>query len=955
MQIVTSLFSTLTSMTGAVWTARLAVAWLLAAGPGAAAEDWVKEDYTLAPEVEKKWQGWMDAARPGRVKKETERMAGVIAGLKKNHGLDEARVRVLEGVVPGLVKATVRDWEQFLRQIHRPSFQGPAKLGLEGMAVFKQDPVEMMTGHEIAHYLLPQEREAFVRAVREALPLEAFARWDAGRLKRLEERNKRAPEWVEAGIKERKPAQIYAGELAKALEEGQAVLGKDSDAGKALARQVETWAAAYEQTCREVSLLRVNSFVYPTGPGWVESMQRGWFLFLPRRAGTIHLHREDLKKMTMEGGGAALLAEAAKRWEPEDFKLDPAVDLAWEAHIKQARPQNQKLREEKLGKEVERLQKEHGLNETGATRLRAAVPELAKAVLPDWEQSMRTLFRHVMVGEPGPSMARLKDRYSPGVLAGFPAPVSKETVNSEAWEKLVKRELSAEEFEKWRKARDEGLKQRAEEMKALVAEGRKKSDPEARLKQAFERALSSDLPQEDEGAAWRKTMEADVDKQAKRYAEACEQRACLALEAREHEGTTWQTARKNGSYFYTLDTADWVKRNREEIMKLLPAEVTAAHAKAIQARAERSQKTVKLWRMMTLELMTALSDEQRQAAERLADKTAVTEEELAMVTDLNATPRLWRVWALERAGRELAEILDDRQQRLVTKGLASLEQGNSSQRSTEELKPARKRHPAEGPADPSEVEAVVSQYLAQVSRDHAQRGLESLLRQVERVVRVLNLEDSARAALELAARGTAQAAVETHRTNQGRYVRSQIQGVGPENIHERLKTVGGYSFYMGREGTTLVESTLDELIIEEQRKLLEAHQDELVKRRTEAILQMALTRMEKTAGLSGAQLEKLAELLRGVMQKYGPDIEQNFQSWGERTPWYLQSYYLMLPLSGVAEADLKALLNEKQQGSWSEAATQGGGHYWEQIMSYHDRRMNSPATTKPKRRIFFEP
>jgi hypothetical protein len=100
----------------------------------------------------------MEGARPLRVKKETERMAGVIEELRKAHGLNVGAVAELKAVVPGLVEATVRDWEQFLRQIYRPTFQGTAKEGLEGMGVIQQEPVTMMAGHEIAFYLLPQER-----------------------------------------------------------------------------------------------------------------------------------------------------------------------------------------------------------------------------------------------------------------------------------------------------------------------------------------------------------------------------------------------------------------------------------------------------------------------------------------------------------------------------------------------------------------------------------------------------------------------------------------------------------------------------------------------------------------------------------------------------------------------------------------------------------------------------
>ena len=72
-------------------------------------------------------------------------------------------------------------------------------------------------------------------------------------------------------------------------------------------------------------------------------------------------------------------------------------------------------------------------------------------------------------------------------------------------------------------------------------------------------------------------------------------------------------------------------------------------------------------------------------------------------------------------------------------------------------------------------------------------------------------------------------------------------------------------------------------------------------------------------------------------------------------PWFLQSYYLMLPAAGVVEADLKAVLNERQRAIWDEEVTQRGGSYWGQVLEYHEQRKNSPRVKAAKRRIFFEP
>ncbi len=878
-------------------------------------------------------------------------MAGVIEELRKAHGLNVGAVAELKAVVPGLVEETVRDWEQFLRQIYRPTFQGTAKEGLEGMGVIQQEPVTMMAGHEIAFYLLPQERAAFVSAVKRVLPGEVFEVWEAGRVTRGEERKKQARSLVEAGILERKPAKVYANELAKALEGGLAVLGKDSAEGKAMVKQVEVWAAAYEEVCREMSVLKADSFLL-TGQGWRNVTAQGWHLFLPRRTGVINAHREKLKEMTMAGGGGAQLAALAKRWEPEDFKLDPMVDLAWEANMREARGLHLKKRAEKFLKEVVRLQEGYGLSESGAARLREAEPALAKVALPFWEQSMRTLYRQVLVGKPEQALENLKSRYGAGVLSGFPAPVRQETVNSEAWEKLLKRELDGEAFAKWLKDRDEGLAKRVKETRVLVAAGRERFEPEKLFAKAFDEVLSAEMLQVAGEAEWGKKWEEAVRGYGKDFVEACVQRSVIGLEARDPSGGTWEAARKSGYYFQTLPVEPWVARYREELMKLVPAEAKVAHERLVKEREAWAKGVVVKARVMIVEQMVALDAEQLKAVTALAEALPIEAGEPLLNPE--SDPEHWKVWKGAEGARRLNEILDDRQERMVAKGVARFEKGNSGMGSSQEVAAEVLRHPALGAEEPEAVEELVSEYLAEDSQEHAMKGLESILRDVDAVVRVLGLDEGVRAELELGAKGTAQAAAEAHRVNQGRWIRSQIQGATTATIRNRLKGLGGYTFHLGNEGITPVEEVLNEVIDDKQKEVVLAYQDAVRKRRDEAIAEVALGRLQKALGLNTEQRERLGKALVGVMGRYGPDIEMNFRGWGERMPWFLQSYYLMMPGAGVEEGELKGLLNERQREIWDEQVTERGGHYWGQILEYHEQRVKSKGERLANRRILFQ-
>jgi hypothetical protein len=56
----------------------------------------------------------------------------------------------------------------------------------------------------------------------------------------------------------------------------------------------------------------------------------------------------------------------------------------------------------------------------------------------------------------------------------------------------------------------------------------------------------------------------------------------------------------------------------------------------------------------------------------------------------------------------------------------------------------------------------------------------------------------------------------------------------------------------------------------------------------------------------------------------------------------------------VEEGELKGLLNERQREIWDEQVTERGGHYWGQILEYHERRVQSKGERLANRRILFQ-
>jgi hypothetical protein len=851
--------------------------------------------------------------------------------------------------VPGVVTETVWNWESTMRKFHRPNYQGEAKTGLEAMGRLKQEPVGMLAGHEIPFYLVPQELDGFIETVGRVVPNEVFAKWNEGRLLAGEARRKQGREWVEAGFKMKDPAKEYRAAFDKFLEQSKMVLSENGADYLGMVKMIEEWAKGYAEKCRELSLLRVDSFLL-TGPGWTQAKAKGSFLQLAPKSESVKEHLATLKGL-LDEKSKLLLAAVSTQWEKESFKLELRVEAAWSKHLKEARELHIKSRAERMSKEVVRLQKEFELSDRQVAHLQAKTGELSEAAVLIWEQSMRRLFRLYLTGDADRALKKLAGEYSPGWLAAYPAPYQQETVNSAEWEELIKGVLSVESFSKWKEQRDKEMERRERETKEMVAAGLEKMEPTKKLKEAFD-VLLVEMAGEAEDEEWMKPIRSKVEGWLKQYVKACEERSVLWLDACHLTGSSWTRARKTGYYLSLLPIEDWVSKHRDELMEMMPEEVMVAHRKGAEEREAWMTKVIVEARLMIVEKLTPLDKGQLKAVNELAAKlpTSIDDPLLNPESD----PEHWRVWKGPEALKELNKILDDRQERMVAKGLARLEKGNSGTSSKEEVEAVVLRHPSLGQEDPVAVEAVVSAYLAEQSRDHAMRALESLMREVDALVRVLNLDETARERLELAAKGTAQAAEEAYRVNQGRWIRGQAKGATAAVVRQRLKSMGGYSFDVESGGETLLDEALDEVTDEKQKEVMMAYQEEVKSRRNRVIAEVALARIQKALGLGEKQREQLGKAMTRVMEKYGKDIETNFQGWGERMPWYLQSYYMLLPGAGVAQGELKAMLSERQLEIWDEQVMETGGHYWGQILEYHDQRMRNEGNQKSKRRIFFE-
>ncbi len=625
-----------------------------------------------------------------------------------------------------------------------------------------------------------------------------------------------------------------------------------------------------------------------------------------------------------------LACASATTWDAE-------VEAAWQQAVKKARPKILEHFHEQANQLVKTSVEDYALTEEQKTILERTAPELARASARHMEEALR----QGLEIESTDSQSLLRNLQNNDLAAGLQhvtAPYSKRPEMLDDWAEALRQVLPPEDFAAWEKDKIQRLEERQRKTREFIQSGLEKTDPAGQLEKQLTSILN-DLRFEKLNQAGQKQVRQLADTWKNDLAAEGERRTLVMLDMATDEtlSSYWQQLENHGGFLILPPLPFWLENRFPELLEILPPANRALLEEQRRARAERARLALRKMRVMIVELMTPLDESQRQAVAALAAELPEDEKD-ALLSSYQMEP--WQVWQEKPAAAKLAAILDDIQERLWTQGIKQLKDNRPRAQPAGNASKPPERHPGLGPPDPSLVEAAISEHLAEESAQHAQRGLLPLLRRAAEAVRVAGLDESARAALELAARGAMQARVEEHRRNQSRYLRSQMQGATAQNIRQRLAVFNGYSFSGHPHQKSLFDEQLDDLLGADQKKCLSDHQQASLQRRHEAQLDLLLARLDLAMSFSADQFAALQKSLATVMQKYGEDMDLVFSSWGERMPWFFQSYYAYLPAAGLEENDLR-VLNERQQQLWEEQVTQQGGHYWDQVLEIHEQRRNA--------------
>lgn len=241
-----------------------------------------------------------------------------------------------------------------------------------------------------------------------------------------------------------------------------------------------------------------------------------------------------------------------------------------------------------------------------------------------------------------------------------------------------------------------------------------------------------------------------------------------------------------------------------------------------------------------------------------------------------------------------------------------------------------------------DMEAAISAHLYKMFTSERKRNLDVMLPKVEEARRVLALPEETVTRLTTAAKGAVEESLHPWRQNTERYVRQSVQSATPKNILQVLNGTERVSFGRqtedGPEANEIWQAALKDLLNKEQRQQLQAVVQSRGDYRLKAMAGMSVGELDRRRRLTGDQCVRLEPLLKNVLAKYQPDIERYMSP-----NWHLQYYYAMVPVAGVAEKEIQAILTPQQWKLCKDRDLPDAMQYWEGIENNHKNRVKNDA------------
>jgi len=652
--------------------------------------------------------------------------------------------------------------------------------------------------------------------------------------------------------------------------------------------------------------------------------------------------------------GINLPARALEETNPPAAKkavLSPEAESKFKEFLDKTKTDETKAWDERIKKKLDEVTKVTGVGDEAKKNLEPAARQAAATWITEWSVKLEEVLRKELTQNPEMAATRLAQMVQFISVSQMdwnwpvemPPPFEQET-----WTKALQQTLTPDQLATWNKAEadrkeaiekeiSEPLKQRAvgiheQQMQAISSEYKEielaLGLPKDRADK-LEALAKSVVDQTTE--MWRKRTEGTL------FAMDDEQRhqfvaGRIFMGPSEKESPSQQATWKDGvAAFLTAEETKRLQTSREE------HKVKRAHVLGEVM-------------IMLLDDKIAFTANQRQQLQPVAFRLVKDVPEFypgsGMGTYFSYTPPTFYAAATKINDGELRPILDEKQ-RKHWRQLS--EPGNQTKGDDEDEEdgvtpPEDKKTKPVVYTEPEDVEKCISLFLYDKTQIEQKRVLAANVIKAEDVVRTAGLGSDSAARLLIAARGATEEYLTNWKWNVDQQIRSQLQEATPKNIQQRLNGMEEYFFQRNmdmsnRQGSwdKTVQATLSPAQLDLWRKETDARKVY----HDQAIADLILAEFDRKNQLSEDQWKKLGPLVATSLHDYSQDIGRIF-AFSNNVPWYLESSYLLMPLAGVPDADLKAILTPDQWDRWTKSNEySNASNMWQNVQQFHKQRIHN--------------
>ena len=602
-------------------------------------------------------------------------------------------------------------------------------------------------------------------------------------------------------------------------------------------------------------------------------------------------------------------------WHEADVKARQRVDKEISAYLERWVRESRGPMNEDLRAKIELMKKKLELSDAQTTALNKAAESLLDQLSNKERKRATGMLRTLPPAAREPMMGR---NY---FYIRFDRPRGEAW--DKAWEAAVAGVLPAEQIAQWKKTDKEERSKAESEVADMIKPSEQQAEQQMEITMGAEIdgiVMALSLNKERQKALEQLSKEAIQEslKQARKG---------WLQQARNYSVTERKRIRGN-VYFGVNEDLQAIKLPiwKEGIKKLLTEEERTRMSTENKQRDQRNSLAISRVCLAEMDKMLALSQEQRTQLEPL----------LVELMQPLMDQRRQQYWSYnvtqlyQNAGKvkeEMARaILDDvqlkRWKELIT----------STNNSSRNIMPDMNGTFPEAP----DMEAAISQHLYKMFVAERSRTMAAMMPQVEEASRLLSLPEPAVARLTTAAKGAVETSLEYWRQFTENFVRQSVQTATPKNLLQTLAGTARANFSRTEtkpQNTELWKTTLQTTLNEAQLKKLKHVADERQDYRLKAMAAMCTSELDRRRKLSSDQSAKIETAVQQVLAEYLPDIERYMSP-----QWFLQYYYALVPLAGVAEKEMQAILTPEQWKLCKERDLPDAIQYWEGIKNNHEQR-----------------